>query len=149
MSCQGVLISQKSSNFIARDERPRDAERFELSQAILWQIWPKSAKKCQMRKFPEKIFFQSSKKGLKRWKKWLIKRQWYLKKGFAISEIISDNKRYLFTFLKLSKFIAASCQNVSLCSYMRHMLGIDRGVWPKLLCMLYGRQVEKWYQNIS
>ena len=28
--------SQKSWNFIVRDERPRDSERFELSQAILW-----------------------------------------------------------------------------------------------------------------
>jgi len=28
--------SQKSSNFIARDERPRESERFEPQQAILW-----------------------------------------------------------------------------------------------------------------
>jgi hypothetical protein len=28
--------SQKSWNFIVRDERPRNSERFELSQAILW-----------------------------------------------------------------------------------------------------------------
>ena len=62
--------SQKPSNFIARDERPRESERFEPQQGILWQIWPKSPKKCQMRKFPEKEIFQSSKKGLKRWKKW-------------------------------------------------------------------------------
>ena len=63
--------SQKSSNFIAGDERPGQRLRFEPQQAMLWQIWPKSPKKCQMRKFPKKNFFSSSKKGLKRWKKWL------------------------------------------------------------------------------
>ena len=63
--------SQKSSNFIAGDERPGQTLRFEPQQAIVWQIWPKSPKKCQMRKFPQKKFFSSSKKGLKRWKKWL------------------------------------------------------------------------------
>ena len=63
--------SQKSWNFIAGDERPGQTLRFEPQQAMLWQIWPKSPKKCQMRKFPKKNFFSSSKKGLKRWKKWL------------------------------------------------------------------------------
>ena len=62
---------QKPPNFIARDERPRESERFEPQQGILWQFWPKSPKKCQMRKISWKIFFfQSSKKGLRRWKKW-------------------------------------------------------------------------------
>ena len=56
---------------MAGDERPGQTLRFEPQQAMLWQIWPKSPKKCQMRKFPKKNFFSSSKKGLKRWKKWL------------------------------------------------------------------------------
>ena len=56
---------------MAGDERPGQTLRFEPQQAILWRIWPKSPKKCQMRKFPQKKFFSSSKKGLKRWKKWL------------------------------------------------------------------------------
>jgi hypothetical protein len=54
--------SQKPSNFIARDERPRESQRFEPQQGILWQIWPKSPKKCQMRKFPEKKFFSKFQK---------------------------------------------------------------------------------------
>ena len=62
--------SQKRWNFMAGDERTGQTLRFEPQQAILWQIWPKSPKKCQMRKIPKKSFFQSSKKGLKRWKKW-------------------------------------------------------------------------------
>ena len=49
--------SQKSWNFIAGDERPGQLLRFEPQQAMLWQIWPKSPKKCQMRKFPKKNFF--------------------------------------------------------------------------------------------
>ena len=61
--------SQKSWNLIARGERASRSNRFELLQAILWQKWPKSSKKCQMRKISQKKIFQSSKKGQKRWKK--------------------------------------------------------------------------------
>ena len=51
---------------MAGDERPGQTLRFEPQQAILWRIWPKSPKKCQMRKFPPpKIFFKFQKRSKK------------------------------------------------------------------------------------
>ena len=51
---------------MAGDERPGQTLRFEPQQAILWRIWPKSPKKCQMRKFPpQKIFFKFQKRSKK------------------------------------------------------------------------------------
>ena len=64
--------SQKPSNFVARDERPRESERFEPQQGILWQIWPKSPKKCQMRKFPEKKIFSKFQKRSKKVEKMIL-----------------------------------------------------------------------------
>ena len=58
--------SKKTCNFIAGGERPRESERFEPQQAILWVKKIFGAKKCQMRKFFEKKnffkFHQRSKK---------------------------------------------------------------------------------------
>ena len=59
----------KTKEFEEKKKLSFGSERFELSQAILWQIWPKSPKKCQMRQFPEKKnffkFHKRSKKGEK------------------------------------------------------------------------------------
>ena len=91
--------SQKSWNFIAGDERPGQTLRFEPQQALLWQIWPKSPKKCQMRKFPKKNFFQSSKKGLKRWKKWLRSQRKRFRRGeIAVRWRKKKNKKFFWDF---------------------------------------------------
>ena len=91
--------SQKSSNFIAGDERPGQTLRFEPQQAMLWQIWPKSPKKCQMRKFPKKNFFSSSKKGLKRWKKWLRSGRKRFRRGeIEVRWRKKKNKKFFWDF---------------------------------------------------
>ena len=51
---------------MAGDERPGQTLRFEPQQALLWQIWPKSPKKCQVRKFPEKKIFSKFQKRSKK-----------------------------------------------------------------------------------
>ena len=55
-----------------RGERATQSDRFELLQAILWQKWPKSSKKCQMRKIPKKNFFSKFQKRSKKVEKMIL-----------------------------------------------------------------------------
>ena len=64
--------SQKRWNFMAGDERPGQTLRFEPQQAILWQIWPKSPKKCQMRKNSPKKFFPKFQKRSRKVEKMIL-----------------------------------------------------------------------------
>ena len=52
-----------------------------------------------MRQFPEKIFFQSSKKGLKRWKKWLrSQRKGFRRGGIEVKWWKKKNKKFFWDF---------------------------------------------------
>ena len=87
---------------MAGDERPGQTLRFEPQQAILWRIWPKSPKKCQMRKFPKKKFFFKFQKRSKKVEKMSNKSE--LEKIFLLT-LVQNAKCYRITRQENPEFL--------------------------------------------